>query len=206
MKKIFLIIILSMIFTQFLSFNIAAAWDDCPFGFEDEPYPGTCWRYVDTNGDGICDHSQSKPNSEESEVANQDQIDYQGETNQDQGLLEDRNTRKVIVMIISFIITLIAIILTKILVKKKILSKFKEKIIWNILLLIFFLPSGITGIILVLMPIAPFLREVGLNFINLHSITSFFFMWTSGHHIIWHTNYYVKGVKSLKKSKRGNNK
>ena len=38
----------------------ALAWDDCPFGFKDEPYPGTCWRYVDKNNDGICDHSHSE--------------------------------------------------------------------------------------------------------------------------------------------------
>ena len=35
------------------------AWDDCPLGLVDDPYPGACRRYVDTNGDGICDHSQS---------------------------------------------------------------------------------------------------------------------------------------------------
>ncbi|MCX5970182.1 MAG: DUF4405 domain-containing protein [Coprothermobacterota bacterium] len=37
------------------------AWDDCPLGLVDDPYPGACRRYVDTNGDGICDHSQSDP-------------------------------------------------------------------------------------------------------------------------------------------------
>ena len=195
--KLFLTLTFLLILTTFLSANSALAWDDCPFGFEDEPFPGTCWRYVDTNGDGICDHSQSKPTNDKSEIKNQDQIDLQGQTNNGQNLLENRNTRQVIVMIISFSITLIAIILTKALVKKELLSKVKEKIIWNLLLLIFFLPSGITGIILVLMPIAPFLREISLNFINLHSITSFFFMWISGYHIIWHTKYYVKGVKSL---------
>ena len=200
--KLFSVIILSIIFTLFLSANIAAAWDDCPFGFEDESYPGTCWRYVDTNGDGICDHSQSEPVNTEGGTEGQEQIDLQGKTNEGQSLLENRNTRQVVVMILSFFITLIAIVLTRVLVKKEILSKMKEKIIWNMLLLIFFLPSGITGIILVLMPIMPFLRETSLNFISLHSITSFFFMWISGYHIIWHTKYYVKGIKSLYKSNK----
>jgi Domain of unknown function (DUF4405) len=29
----------------------------CPFGLVDDPYPGRCRRYVDSNGDGICDYS-----------------------------------------------------------------------------------------------------------------------------------------------------
>jgi hypothetical protein len=39
----------------------AWAWDDCPLGLVNDPYPGACPRYVDTNNDGICDHSQSDP-------------------------------------------------------------------------------------------------------------------------------------------------
>lgn len=37
------------------------AWDDCPKGLVDDPYPGECSRYVDTDNDGICDHSQPAP-------------------------------------------------------------------------------------------------------------------------------------------------
>ncbi|MFN2251989.1 MAG: DUF4405 domain-containing protein [Anaerolineae bacterium] len=29
----------------------------CRFGIVDDPYPGRCRHYVDSNGDGICDHS-----------------------------------------------------------------------------------------------------------------------------------------------------
>jgi hypothetical protein len=39
----------------------ALAWDDCPRGLVNDPYPGACRRYLDTNGDNICDLSQSKP-------------------------------------------------------------------------------------------------------------------------------------------------
>lgn len=39
----------------------AWAWDDCPKGLVNDPYPGACSRYVDTNNDGICDHSQPAP-------------------------------------------------------------------------------------------------------------------------------------------------
>jgi hypothetical protein len=45
----------------FLYPSEALAWDDCPKGLVNDPYPGACRRYVDTNGDGICDLSQSEP-------------------------------------------------------------------------------------------------------------------------------------------------
>lgn len=40
--------------------STALAWDDCPRG-EECVYPGECSRYIDTNGDNICDHAQSEP-------------------------------------------------------------------------------------------------------------------------------------------------
>jgi hypothetical protein len=39
----------------------ALAWNNCPKGLVNDPYPGACGRYVDTNGDDICDLSQSEP-------------------------------------------------------------------------------------------------------------------------------------------------
>jgi len=39
------------------------AWDDCPFGQVNDTYPSDCARYVDTNGDAICDKSQPEPSS-----------------------------------------------------------------------------------------------------------------------------------------------
>ena len=39
----------------------ALAWDNCPKGLVNDPYPGACRRYEDTNGDGICDLSQPEP-------------------------------------------------------------------------------------------------------------------------------------------------
>lgn len=41
--------------------DAALAWDNCPKGLTNDPYPGRCGRYVDTNDDGICDLSQSEP-------------------------------------------------------------------------------------------------------------------------------------------------
>ena len=56
-----------LIFILLSSFAYAQ-WDDCPFGEVDEPYPGTCVRYVDTNNDGLCDKSQENPSLVDSNV------------------------------------------------------------------------------------------------------------------------------------------
>jgi len=37
------------------------AWDDCPKGLVNDEYPGICPRYIDTDENGICDHSEPAP-------------------------------------------------------------------------------------------------------------------------------------------------
>jgi len=36
----------------------------CPYGLVNDPYPGQCPRYIDANGDGICDLSQTVTTTE----------------------------------------------------------------------------------------------------------------------------------------------
>jgi hypothetical protein len=36
-------------------------WNSCPKGKVNDPYPGDCRLYIDTNNDEICDRSQSNP-------------------------------------------------------------------------------------------------------------------------------------------------
>ena len=54
--------IINYILVFLISISFAfAQYDDCPFGEVDEPYPGTCGRYTDTDSDNLCDHSQKYP-------------------------------------------------------------------------------------------------------------------------------------------------
>lgn len=184
---------LILLFTITITFTISSinslAWDDCPFGLKDEPFPGSCWRYVDENKDGICDRSQSEPTEESNGQ----------ETQSNNAILnKQKNQSKFpIMLIISFVIIVFLIMILKILVNKKKLTNAKEKIILNILLFIFFVPSAITGVVLLLMSNMDILRELGQSSTQIHNITSLFFMWISGYHIIWHTKYYVKGIRNL---------
>ncbi|WP_456472249.1 hypothetical protein [Methanocaldococcus sp.] len=64
MKRLFLFLIfLSFIFSSY-------AWNDCPFGMVNCTYPGKCGRYVDTNNNGICDHSEPAPTTENKNTTN----------------------------------------------------------------------------------------------------------------------------------------
>jgi hypothetical protein len=62
-KRLILIFLLVMI-----SLTTAFAWDDCLHGEVDCLYPGECPKYIDTDNDGICDHSQPAPEDREVEV------------------------------------------------------------------------------------------------------------------------------------------
>lgn len=55
-----IIMILALIFG---GMNQVFAEKDCPFGLTDDPAPGQCGRYVDANGDNICDRSQETSQS-----------------------------------------------------------------------------------------------------------------------------------------------
>lgn len=62
--RIFTIIVMLLtmaILTLALMTNSVYAWDDCPKGLENDPYPGECSRYIDTDNNGICDHSEPVP-------------------------------------------------------------------------------------------------------------------------------------------------
>jgi len=61
MKK-FKIGLISCLLLLTLGFSAKAlAWDDCPLGLENDPAPGECSKYVDTDNNDICDHSEPAP-------------------------------------------------------------------------------------------------------------------------------------------------
>jgi len=71
------ILLITILFTAFLALpsmdavNVYA-WDDCPKGLVNDEYPGSCPRYIDTDENGICDHSEPAP---EDRVENQSPVD-----------------------------------------------------------------------------------------------------------------------------------
>ncbi|MBU1322545.1 hypothetical protein KKE48_04595 [Patescibacteria group bacterium] len=55
-----LLIIGLAVLALLVSVTPALAWLDCPYARVNDPYPGSCFRYLDTNQDQLCDHSQAE--------------------------------------------------------------------------------------------------------------------------------------------------
>jgi hypothetical protein len=60
-KRVLIIMLLMFTFLLPAISGGVYAWDDCPKGLVNDEYPGECSRYVDTDGNGICDHSEPAP-------------------------------------------------------------------------------------------------------------------------------------------------
>ncbi|MDD3804050.1 MAG: hypothetical protein PHW02_06690 [bacterium] len=48
-----------VIYVAFLIFAFTLFGEECPFGLSDDPYPGKCGRYVDEDGNDLCDLSEN---------------------------------------------------------------------------------------------------------------------------------------------------
>lgn len=120
------------------------AWDDCPRNEINCPAPGDCNRYIDIDNDEICDRSQLAPEDRNVEIANAQEVSGENLT-----INNKQNKMTYHLMLISlFLIILYAIM--RILLKKKTISVADHRKIWNILLLVSFLISGILGILLII--------------------------------------------------------
>jgi len=161
------------------------AWDDCPYNEIGCPSPGDCNRYVDTDNDQICDHSQLAPEDRNAEITNVQEINNK----------QDKTTYHL--LSISLILILLYFI-THILSKKKIISVVNHRKIWNILLLITFLISGILGILLVIKINFDIAIPLPFNILFWHVEVGIAMTIISIFHILWHWVYF-KNMLEMKK-------
>lgn len=166
----------------------------CPYGMVNDPFPGNCSRYIDLNGDGICDLSQTVPTtttdqtttSTSDPTTSTQTTDSNGTHGSHSVNTDSSNTDPSNVTITSdssnldsgsqmdptnyhvLPITLLMIggyFFTYYLFKKGILKQQKHKRIWNLLLMGGYLGTGITGILLT------FMINLGISTIYNPSIT-----------------------------------
>ena len=160
----FIIKVLLVLF--FLISSGAFAWEECPFGLINDCYPGECSRYIDSNNDEICDLSQSEKN-----------------------ITIKRQTYHPlpITLILIFLYTL-----SSFLIKKKIISLAIHRKIWNFLLLISFLISAGSGMLLTI-EINYNLKIISPSNILFYQVETGIAMTViSAFHMIWHWPYFKK--------------
>ncbi|HEC80806.1 MAG TPA: hypothetical protein ENI42_00040, partial [Thermoplasmatales archaeon] len=138
MKKTFvaLIILLLFVFTS----TLVSAWNDCPYGEVNDSYPGKCGRYVDTDNDGVCDHSQPPPEYRGNDASTSDAA-VQGKQLISGGTYH--------LLPISLFLVFLYIVLY-VLSKKGVVKTVSCRRFWNLLLLATFLASGVLGVLLII--------------------------------------------------------
>jgi hypothetical protein len=155
-NKTVLVVILILLLTPIAVY----AWNDCPYGIIDDPFPGQCARYVDTNNDGLCDHSQSHP---QGTVTSNSTTENQTGNGLKKGQSQQNNTTtfsdikepnpipKETYFLIPLAVTItILYLVTYLLFLENKLKRRKFYRIWNYVLSISFVVSAVTGVLLII--------------------------------------------------------
>lgn len=116
-------------------------WLDCPYGKINDPFPGSCFRYIDTNNNQICDHSEPAKENAGGVLSN---------TSSQQ---EARRQRSFIfwpsfLTLSLYFLHWYLVYKTKLKEKSRFLNQLNFRFFWNLVLLITFLITGISGLIL----------------------------------------------------------
>lgn len=154
MKKIYVILLIIL-----LTPVAVYAWNDCPYGILNDPFPGQCPRYTDTNNDGICDHSQSPTSASTNTPASTNNTQNLNNTTKENNnsnssyydiqkvnSVPSENYYLIPVAVSTTIIYLVTYLLyLENMLKRKIFYK-----IWNYTLIASFILTGLTGLIMVI--------------------------------------------------------
>lgn len=150
MKK-FYVILLIIILTPIAVY----AWNDCPYGLLNDPFPGQCPRYVDSNQDDICDHSQSPSSTSTNTTPDLNTKNSSNEKNNskvnssDIQIVTSVPSEKYYLIPLA-VSTIIIYLITYLLYLEKRLKRNIFYRIWNYVLITSFMLTGLTGLIMVI--------------------------------------------------------
>ncbi len=197
---------------------------DCPFNIEN--CQGGCGRWIDADGDGICDRSVKKTTDTIVSVAdtavqtNTEKQIQNTQSNNNQSIInKNENTtntdsqtiteNEMIIteavettepvttksppryrLILWSSLTIGAYLLSLLLIRLKVYTKKTHRRIWNILLLLTFLISGLLGLILVIQINYGIMMKHFLQFMKWHVDFGIGMALISIFHIIWHLKYF----------------
>lgn len=139
---------------------------------------GLCARFIDENGDTFCDIGGLS----------------EGTLAAQQAASKAETSPKPYRLILITSLTLGLYILTALLKKFNVLTKAQHRKVWNVLLLVTFLISGILGLVLVVQINYNVLSDWYLPFLALHVEFGIAMALISIIHALWHISYYAKAL------------
>ncbi len=145
MKKLYVVLLIAI-----LTPIAVYAWDDCPYGLLNDPFPGQCPRYVDTNHNDICDHSESNPSSSTNTSSNPNTNNKVANNSLSEIKKDNQIPNENYYLIPLATTTTIIYLITYFLYLEKRLKRSIFYRIWNIVLIMSFLVTGATGLIMVI--------------------------------------------------------
>ncbi|MEN8252516.1 MAG: hypothetical protein ABFQ53_02985 [Patescibacteria group bacterium] len=207
MKKLIIIV-----FFALFPMSVFALWDDCHKGVTDSSCeePGRCGRYIDTNSDHICDHSQPAPITKttitpksvpepqiEDEIVAEEKVPAQATvveksndvvdaTKQDYNKVE----KEVYPLFITFVLTGLLYGVTYLLAKNKTITVLTHRKIWNSVLTVSFFATAGLSIILIIRINSGQALALPFDALYWHVVTGIVMMTVSMFHIGWHWKYY----------------
>jgi len=148
LKKLYVVILIAL-----LTPIAVYAWNDCPYGTVNDPFPGQCPRYVDTNQNKICDHSESPSSGSLSNVSATEQANNSADNKNGTGSSSDIQKANSVPpenynLIPMVITTLIIYLVTYLLYLEHRLTRNLYYAIWKYVLMTSFIATGVTGLIM----------------------------------------------------------
>lgn len=148
MKKLYVVLLITL-----LTPIAVYAWNDCPYGLLNDPFPGQCPRYVDTNQDNLCDHSESPSSgtlTNSSTTQSNDSVNSKNNSNSSFSDIQDASSvppenYNLIPLITT---TLIIYLITYLLYLENRMKRSIYYAIWKYVLMVSFILTGVTGLIL----------------------------------------------------------
>ncbi len=190
-----IIILALLVFVLLIPYLAFAQEVDCPYGLVNDPAPGRCSRYVDLNNNNICDLSEPSL----TKVALGRATDANPGIALSTPMPATQETTVMRYKLLPITVTLVILYLfTYILVLKKKITLLMHHRIWNVLLLLAFLPTLILGLLLIIQINRGWALDLPFNMLYWHVELGTAMAIISIFHIAWHWRYYVIMFKKRK--------
>jgi len=171
--------------------TLFAQWDDCVHEKTDGSceYPGECGRYVDSNSDAICDHSQERP----TQNSTQEVLRSTEKVTASQSVQTQEKTRYPLFVTVAIVSLMYAF--TYILAQNKTITILTHKKIWNGVLVLSFLATVTLSIILIMRINSGYAITLPFDALYWHVVTGLVMMVVTFFHMGWHWRYYKRLFK-----------